>query len=141
MVCAYWFCWLRCTSPCVPFDFAGLRTEKSHRRCSGCCICLNMEIIFMSPLFLAVTCSPSGHCAEEFLGALDDEEVFVVEGSGWRRRRESDSRVTCHPIHCKQLCGMDRRVMQAERPHHHHHQSRSHSCGSSYSFDNVVVFT
>ena len=36
----------------------------------------------MSPLFLAVTCSPSGHCAEEFWRALDDEEFFVVEGSG-----------------------------------------------------------
>ena len=27
--------------------------------------------------------------------ALDDEEFFVVEGSGWRGRRESDSLVTC----------------------------------------------
>ena len=30
--------------------------------------------------------------------ALDDEEFFVVEGSGWRGRRESDSQVFCHPI-------------------------------------------
>ena len=60
-------------------------------------ICLNLEIIFMSPLFLAVTCSPSGHCAEEFLGALDDEKFFVVDRSGWRGRRESDSQVTCRP--------------------------------------------
>ena len=29
--------------------------------------------------------------------ALDDEEFFVVEGSGWRGRRESDSQVFCHP--------------------------------------------
>ena len=36
-------------------------------------------------------------------------------------RRESDSQVTCHPIHCMLLCGMDRHVMQAKRPHHHHH--------------------
>ena len=28
--------------------------------------------------------------------ALDDEEFFVVEGSGWRGRRESDSQVFCH---------------------------------------------
>ena len=28
--------------------------------------------------------------------ALDDEEFFVVEGSGWRGRRESDSQVLCH---------------------------------------------
>ena len=29
--------------------------------------------------------------------ALDDEEFFVVEVSGWRGRRESDSQVFCHP--------------------------------------------
>ena len=29
--------------------------------------------------------------------ALDDEEFFVVEGSGWWGRRESDSQVFCHP--------------------------------------------
>ena len=28
--------------------------------------------------------------------ALDDEEFFVVEGSVWRGRRESDSQVFCH---------------------------------------------
>ena len=28
--------------------------------------------------------------------AVDDEEFFVVEGSGWRGRRESDSQVFCH---------------------------------------------
>ena len=28
--------------------------------------------------------------------ALDDEKFFVVEGSGWRGRRESDSQVFCH---------------------------------------------
>ena len=27
--------------------------------------------------------------------ALDDEEFFVVEGSGWRGRRESDSQAFC----------------------------------------------
>ena len=45
------------------------------------------------------------HCSDLFavralcrgvLGALDDEEFFVVEGPGWRGRRESDSQVT-HP--------------------------------------------
>ena len=49
----------------------------------------------------------SPHCAAFFglrphgrecpFSALDDEEFFVVvEGSGWRRRRESDSQVFCH---------------------------------------------
>ena len=39
-----------------------------------------------------VLCSifSSRHVApSDFLGALDDEEFFVVEGSGWRGRRES----------------------------------------------------
>ena len=29
--------------------------------------------------------------------ALDDEEFFAIEGSGWRGRWESDSQVFCHP--------------------------------------------
>ena len=61
----------------------------------------NLDIIFMSPLFLVVTCTPSGHSAEEFLGALDDEEFFVIEGS----------LLTC----------VDRDVRQVPRPYHHHH--------------------
>ena len=28
--------------------------------------------------------------------ALDDAEFFIVEGSGWRGRRESDFQVFCH---------------------------------------------
>ena len=59
--------------------------------------CPNLENIFMSPLFFAVTCTPSGHCAEEFGSPRYDEELFVVEGSGWRGRQESYSQVTCHP--------------------------------------------
>ena len=31
-----------------------------------------------------------------YFSALDDEEFFVVEGSGWRGRWESDSQVFCH---------------------------------------------
>ena len=36
--------------------------------------------------------------------ALDDEEFFVVEGSGWRGRRESDSQVFCH-TNSVHVCG------------------------------------
>ena len=32
-----------------------------------------------------------------FFSALDDEEFFIVEGSGWPGSPESDSQVTCHP--------------------------------------------
>ena len=36
--------------------------------------------------------------------------------------------MTCHPIHCKQLCGMDRHVIQPQRPHHyHHHYNHNHN--------------
>ena len=31
------------------------------------------------------------------MGALDGQQLLVVEGSGWRRRQESDSQVFCHP--------------------------------------------
>ena len=40
--------------------------------------------------------------------ALDDEEFFVVEGSGWRGRRESDSQVFCHPNSMHALAHIDR---------------------------------
>ena len=36
--------------------------------------------------------------------ALDDEELFVVEGSGWRGRREPDSQMFCH-TNSVHVCG------------------------------------
>ena len=48
--------------------------------------------------------------------ALDDEEFFVVEGSGWRGRRESDSQVFCHPC-AASLTGMDKHSRQVICPH------------------------
>ena len=66
--------------------------------------------------------------------ALDDEEFFAVEGSGWWGRRESDSQVFCHtnPVHA--LAFMDKHGRHPSCPHHHnHHQvpycSRSLQCG------------
>ena len=35
------------------------------------------------------------HGREYPFSALDDEEFFVIKGSGWRGRRESDSQVFC----------------------------------------------
>ena len=40
--------------------------------------------------------------------ALDDEEFFVVEGSGWRGRRESDSQVFCHTNSVNASAGKDK---------------------------------
>ena len=37
------------------------------------------------------------HGRECPFSAPDDEEFFVVEGSRWRGRWESDSQVFCHP--------------------------------------------
>ena len=42
--------------------------------------------------------------------ALDDEEFFVVEGSGWRGRRESDSQLFCHPNLVHQRWRMEKRM-------------------------------
>ena len=66
----------------------------------------NLDIILMSFLMT----SEGGFCRillhflhsvrmdmSAHFSALDDEEFFVVEGSGWRGRRESDSQVFCHP--------------------------------------------
>ena len=47
-------------------------------------------VIFMSPLYFAVIPDLSG-----FFEALDDEEFFVIEGSGWQGRRSLDSQATC----------------------------------------------
>ena len=42
--------------------------------------------------------------------AVDDEEFFVVEGSGWQGRRES---LRCH---------VDKHMSSASCPHHNHHK-------------------
>ena len=54
--------------------------------------------------------------------ALDDEEFFVVEGSGWRGRRESDSQVFCHlnSMHALAFSWINTIVI-LHCPHHHHH--------------------
>ena len=65
----------------------------------------NLDIILMS----SFTTSDGGFCrilrhfshsvrmdVSAHFSALDDEEFFVVEGSGWWGRRESDSQVFCH---------------------------------------------
>ena len=56
---------------------------------------------FYEPLVLQyfLLCAVS---ASVFLGALDDEEFFVVEGSG-----ESDSQVTCHQLVSVTHCSVD----------------------------------
>ena len=63
---------------------------------------------------------------------LDDEEFFVVEGSGWRGRRESDSQVFCHPnsLHAPR-CHIDKDMSSAPGPHHHHHHHHHQSTFST----------
>ena len=55
------------------------------------------------------------------LSALDDEEFFVIEGSGCRGRRESDSQVFCHPNAVLVLAYIDKDIRHTSCPHHHHH--------------------
>ena len=56
----------------------------------------NLHIISRSLLHLADIFSSLEVARVDFLGALDDEEFFVVKGSGWRCRGSLDSQVTCH---------------------------------------------
>ena len=59
--------------------------------------------------------------------ALDGEEFFVVEGSGWRGRRELDSQVFCHPNSMHALASMDKHDCHTSRlDHHHHHHNNNH---------------
>ena len=62
--------------------------------------------------------------------ALDDEEFFVVEGSGWRGRRESDYQVFCHPnsMHAPR-CHTDKHMTSAPGPHHNHHNHHKAQTG------------
>ena len=57
--------------------------------------------------------------------ALDNEEFFIVEGSGWRGRRESDSQVFCHRNSTHAWGHIDKDMSLTSRPHHHHHRPLS----------------
>ena len=57
------------------------------------------------------------------VSALDDEEFFVLEGSGWRGRRESDSQVFSHLNSVHALVSMYKHDRHASCPHHHQHHS------------------
>ena len=56
----------------------------------------NLDNISMSPLYFADIFSSPNVTPVDFLGALDDEEFFVVEGSGGGVAGSLDSQVTCH---------------------------------------------
>ena len=53
--------------------------------------------------------------------ALDDEEFFVVEGSGRRGRRESDSHVFCRLNSVDALASTDKHDRHTSCPLHNHH--------------------
>ena len=55
--------------------------------------------------------------------ALDDEEFFVVEGSWWRGRRESDFQVFCSHNSVHALIHVEKHMGQVARQNHHHHHS------------------
>ena len=52
--------------------------------------------------------------------AVDDEKFFVVEGSAWRGRRESDSQVFCHSNSLHALAFMDKHFRHISRLDHTH---------------------
>ena len=53
--------------------------------------------------------------------ALDCQQPLVVEGSGWRGRRESDSQAFCHANQVQALIQMEKHMGQVARQNHHHH--------------------
>ena len=81
----YWFCWYFRTSRCVPDDCrqVGLHTLKSvHSRCFDFGVSLGiLDIVSISPLYSAVF-TAGGTLRQVIFWTLDDEEFFVVEGSG-----------------------------------------------------------
>ena len=58
--------------------------------------------------FCGIFRTPSSTDVSAHFSALDDEEFFVVEASGWLGRRESDSQVFCHPNSLHALALMDK---------------------------------
>ena len=53
--------------------------------------------------------------------ALDGQQLLVVEGSGWRGRRESDSQAFCRPNSMQALIHMVKHMGQVARQNHNHH--------------------
>ena len=53
--------------------------------------------------------------------ALDDEEFFVVDGSGWRVAGSLTPQVTCLLNLVHALAFIDKDIRHTSRPHHHHH--------------------
>ena len=70
--------------------FPAVREEPQTRSSTGCSSAEELRRI-LRHLSHSVRMDVSAH-----FSALDGEEFFVVEGSGWRGRRESDSHVFCH---------------------------------------------
>ena len=75
--------------------------------------------LHLLPLFLFFSCfhCGAGHVTlvvlftllTALITSLKKKEFFVVEGSGWRGRQESDSQVTCHPNLVHACTGIDKR--------------------------------
>ena len=66
--------------------------------------------------------------------ALDDEEFFVVEDSGWRGRRESDSQMFCHLNSMHAWWHIDKDMSLTSRPHHHQHHHHRKAFDSNTRF-------
>ena len=96
----YWFCLSWCTSRCVPdvCRQVGMLRFRSFTMNSG--------HYFHEPLVLCSIFSSRHVAPDDFLGALDDEEFFVVEGSGGGGvARSLDSQVTLTHCSVVVLCG------------------------------------
>ena len=86
----------------------------------GGCPVWKSEHYFCEPLASDSLVRRQGVSTEEFLGALDGQQLLVVESQGCWGRRESDSQVTWQPNSMHARDGMwIRHVSLTLRPHHH----------------------
>ena len=56
--------------------------------------------------------------------ALDDEEFFVIEGSGWRGRRELAPRCSATQLGALRRLAGQTPLWLNDSYHHHHHQAQ-----------------
>ena len=109
-----------CAGPQLQFERGRCPCCAGAQRCCRCSSCgMDVPVIMQRRWF--ATALVGRACAQ----AQGQGRPPPSGREGWRGRRESDSQVTCHPIHCMLLESTDKHTYQGPRPHHHHHHQGS----------------
>ena len=72
--------------------------------------------------------------------AIDDEEFFVVEGSGVAGMPGACSQVFCHSNYVHALAFIDKDIRHTSRPYHNHHHHHNHNHHHHPRFKQVSPF-